>query len=339
MRYLIAFITIFLSHTIFATTIGLYSNKLESQGNDERRRLQIVGKERNHAPVAPNRLSIVAAENFYGQLAKEIGGNNINVSSIISNPNADPHLFAITSSTSKQIHNAQIIIYNGANYDGWMDQILKSQQNLIVINVASLMQLNKPNINPHIWYKPDTMPTLALYLTNLFVHMDSQHAIQYKQNLAIFLAENKQVQTKISALKAKYACVAVTATEPVFNYMTDAIGLQMQGLDFQWKIMNDTEPSPKMLSGYLDLLNEHKVRLLFYNSQVTDGTTKNILAIAKKNNIPVVGINETMPPNILVNAWLINQLNQTEIALQMGILEQIGAPMKQRVKPPINYRQ
>lgn len=283
MRYLIAFITIFFCHTIFATTIN-----------------------------------IVAAENFYGQLAKEIGGNSVNVSSIISNPNADPHLFAITATTGKQINNAQIIIYNGANYDGWMDQILKSQKNLIVVNVASLMQLNQPNINPHLWYKPDTMPTLALYLTTLFIQIDKQHKSSYKQNLAKFLAENKHVQAKIAALKTKCANVKVTATEPVFNYMTDAIGLQMQGLDFQWKIMNDTEPSPKMLSGYLDLLNEHKVRLLFYNSQVTEGTTKNILAIAKKNNIPVVGISETMPPNVSINTWLMNQLNQTEQALQMS---------------------
>src|SRR6185437_1178427 len=283
MRYLIAFITMFFCHTIFAATIN-----------------------------------IVAAENFYGQLAKEIGGSNVNVNSIISNPNADPHLFATTAMTGKQIYNAQIIIYNGANYDGWVDQILKSQKNLTVINVASLMQLNKPNINPHIWYKPDTVPTLALYLTNLFIQMDNQHAAEYKQNLARFLAENKLVQTKVAALKAKYAGVAVTATEPVFNYMTDAIGLQMQGLDFQWKIMNDTEPSPKMLSSYLDLLDGHKVRLLFYNNQVTDGTTKNILAIAKRNNIPVVGISETMPQNVSINTWLFNQLNQTEQALQMS---------------------
>lgn len=283
MRLLITFITMFFSYTAFATPIN-----------------------------------IVAAENFYAVLAKEIGGNNINVNSIISNPNADPHLFTTTTATSKQISQAQIIIYNGANYDGWMEEILKTQKNLIVINVANLMQLNKSNINPHIWYRPQTMPALALYLTNLFIKLDISHKTQYQLNLAKFLNDNKQVQAKITSLKARYANVKVTATEPIFNYMTDAIGLQMQGLDVQWKIMNDTEPSPKMLSNYLDLINEHKIQVLFYNNQVSDNTSKNILAIAKKNNIPIVGISETMPQNVSINTWLINQLHQTELALQMS---------------------
>jgi zinc/manganese transport system substrate-binding protein len=285
MRAFITFITILFSHIALATT---------------------------------SRLNIVAAENFYGQLAKEIGGNNTNVNSIVSNPNADPHLFAITTNTRKQIQGAQIIIYNGANYDGWMDQILQSQKNLTVINVAHLMHLDRPNVNPHLWYKPDTMPTLATYLAGLLIKIDTIHKTEYEVNLAKFLADNKNVQAKIAALKTKYNNTNVTATEPVFNYMAEAIGLQMQGLDFQWKIMNDTEPSPKMLSEYLDLLNKHKVKLLFYNNQVTEGTTQNILAYARKNNIPVVGINETMPQNISINSWLINHLNQTELALQMG---------------------
>ncbi|MCC2625574.1 MAG: cation transporter substrate-binding protein [Burkholderiales bacterium] len=263
-------------------------------------------------------INIIAAENFYGQLAKEIGGNNVNVNSIISNPNADPHLFAITASTTKQIQDAQIIIYNGANYDAWMEQILKSQKNLVVINVAKLMQLDRPGVNPHLWYKPDTMPALAFYLAKLLIKIDPSHESKYKENLAKFLKDNQRVQAVIAELKAKYTSLSVTATEPVFNYMTDAIGLHMQGLDVQWKIMNDTEPSPKMLSDFLDLLNKHKVRLLFYNNQVTEGITQNILTQAQKNNIQVVGINETMPPDLEINTWLLNQLNHTKLALQTG---------------------
>lgn len=261
-------------------------------------------------------INIVAAENFYGTLAKEIGGGNVKVTSIISNPNADPHLFATSVKISKEINQAQIIIYNGANYDGWMDQILKSQKNSAIINVANLMQLNQADINPHIWYKPETMPALALHLTNLLIKMDKVHKQIYEHNLAKFIQDNSQVQNKIASLKNNYANVAVTATEPVFNYMTNAIGLQMQGLDFQWKIMNDTEPSPKMAANFISLLSEHKVRILFYNNQVTTGITKNILAIAKKNNIPVVGVTETMPQNITINTWLMNELGQTEKALQ-----------------------
>lgn len=281
MRSLITLIIIFLSNSIFAISIN-----------------------------------IVAAENFYGQLAKEIGGKTVKVTNIISNPNADPHLFATSSAVNIAINQAQIVIYNGANYDAWMDQLLKSQKHLTIINVADLMQLNKAGINPHIWYKPDTMPTLAMHLANILIKMDSIHKAQYEHNLAKFLTDNEQIQNKIKDLKSNYANIAVTATEPVFNYTTDAIGLKMQALDFQWKIMNNTEPSPKMQANFFNLLNNHQVRALFYNNQVTSITTKNILAVAKKNNIPVVGITETMPQNISINNWLMNQLNQTEKALQ-----------------------
>jgi zinc/manganese transport system substrate-binding protein len=281
MRNFVGFITILLCKSLFATTIN-----------------------------------IVAAENFYGELAKEIGGNNVRVSNIISNPNADPHLFAISASTSKEINTAQIIIYNGANYDLWMDQILKTRKDITVINVANLIQLNQADINPHIWYKPETMPTLAFHLTNLLIKMDGAHKALYEHNLAKFIQGNTLVQTKINSLKTRFAGMAVTATEPVFNYMTDAIGLKMEGVDFQWKIMNNTDPSPVMLANFLNLLNEHKVHVMFYNNQVSNGVSKNILAIAIKNKIPVVGVSETMPANTLVNTWLINQLNQTNTALQ-----------------------
>jgi zinc/manganese transport system substrate-binding protein len=266
--------------------------------------------------ILANPINVVVAENFYGQLAKQIGGNHINVSSIISNPNADPHLFTTGSKTNKEISQAQIIIYNGANYDAWMEPMLKLQKKSIIINVANLMHLNKPNINPHIWYKPETMPELAVYLTDLLVKMDEAHKIDYTNNLAKFLQDNKKVQDKIKLLKLKYANINVTATEPVFNYMTDAIGLKMQGLDFQWKIMNNTEPSPKMYASFLNSLNNHTVSVLFYNKQVVSDTTKRILTIAHNNHIPVVGVTETMPANISVNTWLLQQLNQTQISLQ-----------------------
>lgn len=261
-------------------------------------------------------INIIAAENFYGQLAKEIGGGNVNVTSILTNPNADPHLFTTTSTIHKAIEQAQIIIYNGANYDGWIEQMLAVTKRANVVKVSDLMQLNPQKINnPHIWYKPETMPTVASGLTNLLIKIDNQHKAQYERNLAKFLQGNNQVQNHIARLKATYSSIAVIATEPIFNYMTDAIGLQMYGLDLQWKIMNNTDPSPKMLADYFDLLKNHKVQVLFYNKQVFASMTKNILAIAKKNNIPVVGISETMPQNISVNTWLDNQLDRTEAAL------------------------
>lgn len=265
-------------------------------------------------------INIVAAENFYGNLAKEIGGDKVVVTNIISNPNADPHLFAITAKTSLEISKAQVIIYNGAAYDKWIEQILKTQTLAVseIINVADITNLNQPNINPHIWYQPSTMPVLATKLTNVLIKLDSSNKYYYLQNLNQFLQENKVIQDKIKNIKSNYAKTRVIATEPIYNYMTDSLRLIMEGTDVQWKIMNNTEPSPKMLANYLTLLNTRKVKILFYNNQVIDGTTENILKIAKNNKIPVIGISETMPENILVNKWLLSELIQTESALEMN---------------------
>lgn len=264
-------------------------------------------------------IKIVAAENFYGELAKEIGGANVSVQSIISNPDADPHLFTTSPDISKSLEEAQIIIYNGANYDPWMDQMLKSLKNesVLVINVADLMKLKYGN-NPHIWYRPDTFPALANKLADMIVLINQQSAKNVNSNLFNFLNQNKPVQDKIKMLNKQYNGVTVTATEPVFGYMADAIGLKMEGLDFQWKIMNDTEPTPKMIASYEELITNHKVKVLFYNKQVNDPVSKNILVLAKKNNIPSVGVTETIPQNTKINQWLLNELTQTATALKAG---------------------
>lgn len=261
-------------------------------------------------------INIVAAENFYGELAKEIGGKNVAVTSIISNPDADPHLFTTSPSTLKAVSAAQIIIYNGADYDDWMKQILANvdKKKTIIINVADLMNV-KSGANPHLWYKPETFPMVAKSIASNLNKLDPQDKDVTQQNLAKFLTDNNKITQLITSNKQKYQGTPVTATEPVFGYMSDALGLKMYGQDFQWKIMNDSEPTPKMIADYEGLLTNKKVKVLFYNNQVSDSMTKNMQNLAKENGIAVVGVTEMMPQNISVNQWLTNEINATAQAL------------------------
>ncbi|MFN7094603.1 MAG: metal ABC transporter solute-binding protein, Zn/Mn family [Burkholderiales bacterium] len=262
-------------------------------------------------------IRIVAAENFYAELAREIGGSQVVVQSIINNPNSDPHLFATSPATSRSLANAQIIIYNGMNYDSWMNQLLNSlnRKPLIIINVADLIG-SQPGVNPHIWYQPTTFPTLAKAIAAKLISLRPDAKAEVSKNLDQFLAANKLVLAKINAIKGRYANTPVTATEPVFGYMAEAMGLDMKGLDFQWKIMNDTEPSPKMLAEYQALLTKRQVKVLFYNNQVADLIAKNILELARINQINIVGVTETMPNNTSINDWLLNEINLTHNALK-----------------------
>ena len=262
-------------------------------------------------------VKIVAAENFYGELAHEIGGNNVAVTSIISNPDADPHLFATSPKTSQSLAQAQIIIYNGADYDAWMEQMLTTvnKNQVIIINVADLMKI-KPGANPHIWYQPATFPILAKVLADKIAQLEPASKAIVQKNLASFLADNQQVAKQIATVKQHYQGTSVTATEPVFGYMAQALGLNMKGEDFQWKIMNDSEPTPKMVANYQSLLTNKQVKVMFYNNQVTDSLTSNMQKLARQNGVKVVGVSETMPKDTTINRWLTSEINATATALQ-----------------------
>lgn len=267
--------------------------------------------------VLASPVQIVAAENFYGELAQEIGGKNVSVTSIINNPDADPHLFTTSPQTGKLLAQAQIIIYNGVGYDPWMEQMLSNvdRSKVIIINVGELMKI-KSGANPHIWYQPATFPALAKVLSEKINQIDPAAKSVTEKNLQVFLMANRQVVKQIDDIKQSYSGTSVTATEPVFGYMAQAMGLKMKGEDFQWKIMNDSEPTPKMVAGYQGLLNQKQVKIMFYNNQVSDSLTGNMQQLARSNGIKVVGVSETLPKNTKINRWLSNEINATARALQ-----------------------
>src|SRR6266404_1690460 len=172
---------------------------------------------------------VVAAENFYGDLVQQLGGSQVAVTSILSNPDQDPHLFEASPSTARALSGAKLVVLNGADYDPWMEKLLTAtpavERQIIV--VADLMGV-KSGDNPHLWYKPDTMPTAAKAITAALVKLDGAHAADYQSRLANFLGSLQPLSAKISAMKTAYSGRPVTATEPVFGYMAEALGLEMR---------------------------------------------------------------------------------------------------------------
>lgn len=259
-------------------------------------------------------IHIVAAENFYGEVAKEMGGPYVNVVSILNNPNQDPHLFTTSPSTSVALTTADIIVYNGADYDPWMQSILSNQKSSHIIIVANLMNIKK-GANPHIWYLPETMPTFAKNLVALLNQMDPAHRAYFQAQLNRFNQSYLPIFAKIQTLKQRFDTQPVIATEPVFNDMTNAIGLKMQDEAFQWSMMNDVPPSISEVKKFEDNLHQHAVRVFIFNNQVINPTTQRMLSIAKNEKIPVVGVSELMPANITYVQWIMQALNQLESAL------------------------
>jgi zinc/manganese transport system substrate-binding protein len=268
-----------------------------------------------HAADAP--IAVIAAENFYGDVARQIGGDRVAVVSVMSNPDQDPHLFETAPSTVRQIADAQVAILNGADYDPWMAKLLAvaPHPGRAVIDVARLAG-RKSGDNPHLWYDPATMPLAAKAMAAAFSAADPAHKHDYETRLASFLASLKPVNDRIAAIRGKFAGAAVTASEPVFGYMAAALGLTMRNEKFQVAIMNDTEPSARDVAGFEDDLRHRKVKVMFFNKQASDKAVERLVALARRSNIPVVGVTETMPAGVTYQQWMLNELNDTERALQ-----------------------
>jgi zinc/manganese transport system substrate-binding protein len=266
--------------------------------------------------AADVKISVVTAENFYGDVARQIGGDDVAVASVMSNPDQDPHLFETTPSTVRQIAAAQVVILNGADYDPWMDKLLKAspKPGRTAIVVADLVR-KKAGDNPHLWYDPGTMPAAAKALTEAFAKADPAHKDGYAARLKTFLASLKPINEKIAAIRDKFAGTTVTASEPVFGYMANALGLKMRNERLQLSIMNDTEPSAHDVAAFQDDLKGHKVRVMFYNKQASNKAVQTLVDLAHASKIPVVGVTETAPPNLSYQEWMLGELNDTAKAL------------------------
>ena len=268
------------------------------------------------ALAASATIKIVAAENFYGDVARQIGGSHVEVTSILSNPDEDPHLFETSPSTAKAIAGADIVISNGADYDPWMDKLLSaSERTDRATIVAAALVGAKSGDNPHLWYEPKTLPEVAAALAARLEARDPADAAEYKANLAAFEKSFAPINKEIMALREKHKGLKVTATEPVFGYMAKALGFEMLNEPFQVSVMNNAEPSASQVAGFEDSLKNGTAKLMFYNAQVTDKTTQRLKDMARAKHIPVIGVTETEPKDVKVQAWFEGQLGEVAKAL------------------------
>jgi zinc/manganese transport system substrate-binding protein len=268
------------------------------------------------AQKSPGPINIVAAENFYGDVAQQVAGSSATVASILTNPDQDPHLFEASPSVARLLSAATIVIYNGADYDPWMAKLLAAARspNRRIIIVADLVH-RKAGDNPHLWYDPPTMPAYAKALAALLAERDPGHKEDYQQRLDAFLASLQPMEAKIADMHSRFGGTAVTATEPVFGYMATALGFTMRNERFQLAVMNDTEPRVSDVAAFENDLRKHQVRLLFYNSQASNTAAQRLMKIAQQSKIPIVGVTETQPQGKTYQDWMTGELDAVAQAL------------------------
>jgi zinc/manganese transport system substrate-binding protein len=271
------------------------------------------------APALADPVKVVAAENFYGDLASQIGGANVAVISILSDPDTDPHLFEASPDTAKAMSDAKIVIVNGVDYDPWMEKLLSAHKapDRKEIIVARLVG-HKAGDNPHLWYDPAYMKAAAKALVADLIAVDPAHKADYAQGEAKFLDSLKPLDDKIATMRKSYAGQPVTASEPVFGYQAALIGLKVHNEKYALAVMNNAEPTPSEVAAFENDLKGKKVKAMLYNAQASEPAVGKLVQLAKDNNIPVVGVSETEPPNSTYQDWMMGQLNALDKALSGG---------------------
>ncbi len=249
---------------------------------------------------SPGVVNAIGAENQYANVIAQIGGNYVHVSAILDNPNTDPHSFEFSPSAAKEVSNAKLIVQNGLGYDDFMNKIeaATSTPARHVIIVQRLLKLPNSTPNPHLWYDPATMPLVAQALAAELSTLQPRHASYFDANLRKFDASLTPWLDAIASFKAKYGGTPVATSEPVADYLLQAMGADnLTPFSFQADVMNGTDPTPQDISLENSFFNKHLVKVFAYNQQVVDALTTSLRQNAERHGVPVVGVYETMPTN------------------------------------------
>ena len=259
-------------------------------------------------PARPAELRLVAAENFYGDVAAQIGGPGLGVTSILSNPDQDPHEFEANAGTARALAGAAILVYNGAGYDVWAEKLLAAAApGRHAIEVARLLG-RKPGDNPHIWYDPAAMPALAEELARLLTGLDPPGGAGYASRLARFRGTMRRLDARVAELRGRYRGAEIAATEPVFGEMAKALGLRVREEAFQLAVMNDSEPGAAAIARFEADLRGKAVRLLVFNRQTQSTIARRMRGIAREAGVPVLDVTEMLPPGEHYQGWMLSQL-------------------------------
>lgn len=261
---------------------------------------------------------VVAAENFWGDLASQVGGSRVSVTSIVSSPDADPHLFEPGSRSGLSVAGAKVVIRNGAGYDQWMDKLLAAApaKGRRVVTVAQVVGVHGPDPNPHLWYDTPALPAVIAAVADALSQADPEHAAGYEAGARRAIAGLAPLQAAVIRLKAEHAGAPVAYTERVPGLLLAAAGLRvLTPASFARAVEDGSDPSPRDVAAMRSLLTGRRVKALLYNEQATSPLTEALRQAAASAGVPVVAVTETEPPGSSFLSWQLAQVNALAAAL------------------------
>ncbi|MFT9033146.1 MAG: metal ABC transporter solute-binding protein [Leuconostoc mesenteroides] len=262
------------------------------------------------------KITIVASTDFYAEIAKTVVGEHGTATAIIKDANVSPEDYEPTTTVAKKVSGADIVLANGLGYDAWLNKLAKTSKNTKLIRVGEDVLNKKTGVNPHLWNDPETMSKTANYLATELGKKDPKNRDYYKKNAKKYVASLKPVNDLITKISKKADGQTVAQTEPVFEYMLDALGYKIMDTDFSEAIEEGNDPSPATLAALKSAITNHKIAFFVNNTQTSSSTVSNLIDLAKKNDIPVVNVTETIPNGENYVSWKLKELKAIEKVTQ-----------------------
>jgi zinc/manganese transport system substrate-binding protein len=263
---------------------------------------------------------VVASTNVYGSLVETIGGDHVQVTSILNDPSQDPHSFESSATTQLAVSKADLLIENGGGYDDFMTTLAKSSDTKAdTINVVKLSGLDTggaAEFNEHVFYSYPTMVKLVADVAERLGELDRADEATFRENADALTAKLQDLESQTAAVKKTVDGEAVAYTEPVPGYLFDAMGLDnVTPPDFSEAIEEGDDVPPAALNDTIKLFSGGKAKLLAVNEQTSSPETEQVEKAAKRADVPVVGVTETLPKGEDYVSWQQANIDAVQAAL------------------------
>jgi zinc/manganese transport system substrate-binding protein len=273
-----------------------------------------------NGPCPATPINTLAVEDFYANLVNEIGGQCVSTTTILSDPNADPHEFQPTAGDVRLFHNAQLVVENGLGYDDFAEKVLATLPTPpVVINAGDVLDL-QVGANPHVWYSPGDVDRIRAAIVAELKQLNPPASAYYDAQSAALDQEFATYDSLIDQIATHYSGVPVGATETIFAGMAAATGLNViSPPQLMQAVSEGNEPTARQVATFHDQITSHQIKVLIYNTQTVTGVTEQLQALAQQNNIPMVGVSETLPQGAQTfQGWQATELEMLLQALQQS---------------------
>lgn len=274
------------------------------------------------APERTGVLHVVAAENFWGSIAAQLGGEKVEVASLISNPGADPHDYEPTVVDARSAATAEMVVFNGVGYDPWVQRLLRANPNPKRVEVEAGKVADVPvGGNPHLWYSPTIVRAMARQIVKEYKTLDPANAAYYERRAQDFekraLAKYDQL---VSAIASNYAGTPIGASESIISPLAEDLHLKvLTPKGYLDAISQGIEPSAADKSAVDAQIGAKQIKVFVYNRQNSSPDVMTLVEAAKAAGIPVVTITETPEPaDVAFQDWQAAQLQSLADALRQA---------------------